>query len=88
VLSGWGYTWSQLRSRNYGNVAGLLKILMRLTELGSQAETDRGDCALRPGTGAVSLMDFKAFDRLVEIGYRDSTPEIAKWLEGPDAPVF
>jgi predicted acylesterase/phospholipase RssA/CRP-like cAMP-binding protein len=88
VLSGWGYTWSQLRARNYGNVAGLLKILMRLTELGAQAEPDRGDCALRPGTGAVSLMDFKAFDQLVEIGYRDSMPEIAKWLEGPDAPVF
>lgn len=88
VLSGWSYTWSQLRARNFGNVAGLLKILMRLTELGSQAETDRGDCALRPGTGAVSLMDFKAFDQLVEIGYRDAMPAIAKWLEGPDAPVF
>jgi NTE family protein len=88
VLSGWGYTWSQLRARQYGNVAGLLKILMRLTELGAQAESDRGDCALRPGTGAVSLMDFKAFDKLVEIGYRDAMPEIAKWLEGPDAPEF
>lgn len=88
VLSGWGYTWSQLRSRNYGNLAGLLKILMRLTELGAQAEPDLGDCALRPDTGGVSLMDFKAFDQLTEIGYRDAMPAIAKWLDGPDAPVY
>lgn len=88
VLSGWGYTWSQMRSRNYGNIAGLLKILMRLTELGAQAVPDLGDCALRPATGGVSLMDFKAFDQLVEIGYRDAMPAIAKWLDSPDAPVY
>ncbi|MGZ4712669.1 MAG: patatin-like phospholipase family protein [Acidimicrobiia bacterium] len=88
VLSGWGYLWSQLRTRSYGNLAGLPRILMRLTELGAQAEPDLGDCPLRPATSGVSLMNFKAFDELVEIGYRDAHPAIAKWLAGDDRPQF
>jgi predicted acylesterase/phospholipase RssA/CRP-like cAMP-binding protein len=80
VVSGWNYAWSQLRTRSYGNLASLPRILMRLTELGAGGNDDRGDLYLRPRTDAVSLMDFKAFDELIEIGRRDSDPEIAKWL--------
>ena len=41
---------------------------------------DQGDLYLRPRTDAVGLMDFKAFDELIEIGFRDADPEIAKWI--------
>jgi predicted acylesterase/phospholipase RssA len=80
VVSGWGYVWSQLRNRSYGNLVGLPRILMRLTELGAGGGADHGDLCLRPRTDAVSLMDFKAFDALMEIGRRDADPEIAKWM--------
>ena len=80
VVSGWGYAWSQLRTRSYGNLATLPRILMRLTELGAGGSDDRGDLYLRPHTDAVSLMDFKAFDELIEIGFRDAEPELAAWL--------
>ena len=66
--------------RSYGNLAGLPRILMRLTELGAGDTADQGDLYLRPRTDAVGLMDFKAFDELIEIGFRDADPEIAKWV--------
>ena len=53
---------------------------MRLTELGAGGGDDQGDLYLRPRTDAVGLMDFKAFDELIEIGFRDADPEIAKWI--------
>jgi predicted acylesterase/phospholipase RssA/CRP-like cAMP-binding protein len=80
VVSGWGYVWSQLRTRSYGNLASLPRILMRLTELGAGGSEDQGDLYLRPRTDMVGLMDFKAFDELIEIGRRDAEPEIGKWI--------
>lgn len=88
VVSGWGYLWSNLKARTPGNLASLPRLLVRLTELGSNADEDRGDCYLRPGTDAVSLLDFDAFDELVEIGRRDAAPALAEWLASPDAPSF
>ena len=46
--------------------------------------TDHGDLYLRPRTDTVSLMDFKAFDELIDIGFRDADPEIAKWFGDGD----
>ncbi len=80
VVSGWGYAWSRLRNGSDASLASLPRILMRLTELGAGGSDDHGDLYLRPRTDAVSLMDFKAFDELIEIGFRDADPEIAKWV--------
>ena len=80
VVSGWGYAWSRLRNGSDASLASLPRILMRLTELGAGGSDDHGDLYLRPRTDAVSLMDFKAFDELIEIGRRDADPEIAKWM--------
>jgi hypothetical protein len=41
---------------------------MRLTELGSERGTDRGDVYVRPAVDEFSIADFKAFDRLIEVG--------------------
>jgi predicted acylesterase/phospholipase RssA/CRP-like cAMP-binding protein len=79
VVSGWSYAWSRVRTRDR-NLASLPRILMRLTELGAGSIDDQGDLYLRPRTDAVSLMDFKAFDELIDIGFHDAEPEIAKWL--------
>ena len=80
VVSGWSYAWSKVRPRHDRNLASLPRILMRLTELGAGSTDDQGDLYLRPSTDSVSLMDFKAFDELVDIGFHDAEPEIAKWL--------
>ena len=79
VVSGWSYAWSRVRTHDR-NLASLPRILMRLTELGAGSIDDRGDLYLRPRTDTVSLMDFKAFDELIDIGFQDAEPEIAKWL--------
>jgi predicted acylesterase/phospholipase RssA/CRP-like cAMP-binding protein len=80
VVSGWAYAWSRLRTRSDEHLASLPRVLMRLTELGAGAGADQGDLYLRPRTDAVSLMNFKAFDELIEIGFRDADPEITKWF--------
>ena len=53
---------------------------MRLTALSAGGSEDQGDLYLRPRTDMVGLMDFKAFDELIEIGRRDTDPEIGKWI--------
>jgi predicted acylesterase/phospholipase RssA len=80
VVSGWSYAWNRMRKRQDGNLASLPRILMRLTELGAGSIDDQGDLYLRPRTDTVSLMDFKAFDELIDIGFRDADPEVAKWF--------
>ncbi len=54
--------------------------MMRLTELGNAAGEDRGDLYIRPPVDAFSIGDFKAFDRLVEIGYQAGIEAVDSWL--------
>lgn len=87
-VSGWGYLWAQLRGRTFSNLASLPRILMRLTELGTQGGDDEGDCYIRPGVDSVGLLEFSAFDRLIDIGRRDAGPPITAWLEADRVPRF
>jgi hypothetical protein len=56
------------------------RILLRLTELGSQGVDDLGDCYIRPEMENVSLLDFNRFDELVAIGERDAAATLDTWL--------
>lgn len=80
VLSGWKFLASSLRGRALDNLTTLPRLLMRLTELGSLGDDDRGDCYIRPSLDGVSLLDFDRFDELIESGRRDAGPAIAGWL--------
>jgi predicted acylesterase/phospholipase RssA len=52
---------------------------MRLTELGSVRDADRGDVYIRPDVDGYSIGDFKAFDRLVDLGYDAGLRAIDEW---------
>jgi NTE family protein len=80
VLSGWRFLASSLRGRTLENLATLPRLLMRLTELGSLGDDDRGDCYIRPALEGVSLLDFDKFDALIESGRRDADATIAAWV--------
>lgn len=73
VVSGWRFLAVNLRDRKFDNLTSLPRVLMRLTELGSLGDEDRGDYYIRPSLEGVSLLDFKRFDDLVAIGERDAT---------------
>jgi predicted acylesterase/phospholipase RssA len=60
---------------------GLARIMMRLTELGSEPTADRGDLYIRPEIDAFGIAEFKAFDRLLAIGYEAGTKAIKEWTE-------
>jgi len=60
--------------------AGLGRILLRLTEIGTD-HADRGDLCIRPAIDAFSIADFGAFDRLVDIGYEAAMEALPAWRE-------
>jgi NTE family protein len=80
VISGWRQLVSTVRQRKVDSLSSLPRVLMRLTELGSLADDDLGDCYIRPALSGVSLLDFDRFDELVESGQRAAEPVLDDWL--------
>ena len=50
-----------------------------LTELGSERNADRGDVYIRPAVDPYGIADFKAFDRLVELGREVGERVVDEW---------
>jgi hypothetical protein len=69
-------------------MAGIIRVLMRITELGGGGSPDLGDLYIRPPVDGIAMLDFSAFDRLVELGHETATTAIEKWLASDDAPTF
>ena len=90
VVSGWRWLVERVDPRAPTiEMAGLMKVLMRITELGGGGNpADRGDLYIRPEVDGVGMLDFKAFDRLVQSGYEAGSRAFEDWLSGPDAPSF
>ena len=80
VISGWRQLASTVRQRKVDSLTSLPRVLMRLTELGSLADDDLGDCYIRPPLTGVSLLDFDRFDELVESGQGAAEPVLDDWL--------
>ena len=55
------------------DMAGIIRMIMRITELGGSGATDLGDLYIRPPVDGFAMLDFSAFDRLVELGYATAT---------------
>jgi NTE family protein len=74
--------------RNGFRRPGIVSVLMRAGTVGSDAQTNvyrhRVDLLLDPPIESIDLMDWHAFDRAIEAGYR-STMEA---LERPDSPTL
>jgi predicted acylesterase/phospholipase RssA len=81
-VSGWRHLATSLRARQYDTLTTMPRILLRLTELGSQGDDDLGDCYIRPEMENVSLLDFNRFDELVAIGERDAAATLDAWRAG------
>jgi hypothetical protein len=60
--------------------AGLGRILLRLTELGTEPDEDRGDVLIRPPIEEFGIADFSAFDRLVTLGHEAGGRALEAWL--------
>jgi len=89
VVSGWRMLLNRLDPKvTAEQTAGLGRILMRLTELGSEQTDDQGDLYIRPAVDPFGIADFKAFDRLVQLGYEAGHEAVGAWLASDAAPKF
>ncbi len=89
VVSGWRWLLQRVDPRApTPDMAGIIRVIMRITELGGTGAADLGDLYIRPPVDGVAMLDFGAFDRLVELGYVAATERIEEWLASEDAPVF
>ena len=88
VVSGWEMLLRRLDPlAAKSETVGLARILMRLTELGSERSDDRGDVYIRPAVEAFGIADFKAFDRLVELGYAATNRAVGEWITRDSIPL-
>jgi len=89
VVSGWQWLVQRLDPRTPSpEIAGIIRILMRITELGGGGSPDLGDLYIRPPVDGFAMLDFSAFDRLVDLGYEAATEAIGAWLASDHAPAF
>jgi predicted acylesterase/phospholipase RssA len=64
------------------------RILMRLTELGSTRADDLGDVYVKPPVDEFGIADFKAYERLIEVGHAHGRATLEAWLASDSAPTF
>lgn len=88
VVSGWRWLVDRVNPRAASqDMVGAIKVLMRITELGGR-DDDKGDLYIRPIVDGVAMLDFGAFDRLVDAGYEAGTKAAAEWIASGRAPKF
>jgi NTE family protein len=90
VISGWQLLLDRLHPRRASpDVAGILTVLTRLTELGGGQDAltaDTGDLLITPDVERFPILDFGNFDALVVAGYEAGRPALAAWWEGERGP--
>jgi predicted acylesterase/phospholipase RssA len=88
VVSGWKWLLDRVNPRAASqDMVGAIKVLMRITELGGR-DDDKGDLYIRPDVSGVAMLDFGAFDRLVDAGYEAGTKAAREWIDSGTAPRF
>ena len=81
VVSGWQWLMQRLDPRAATpDMAGIIRVLMRITELGGSGAADLGDLYIRPPVDGIAMLEFGAFDELVELGYAAASTAIEEWL--------
>ena len=89
VVSGWRWLRQRVDPRAATpDMAGIIRVIMRITELGGTGAADLGDLYIRPPVDGIAMLDFGAFDRLVELGYATASAAIEEWLASDDPPRF
>jgi len=88
IVSGWKWLLDRVNPRAESqDMIGAIKVLMRITELGGR-DDDTGDLYVRPDVGGVAMLDFGAFDRLIDAGYEAGTAAAQEWIASGTAPKF
>jgi lysophospholipid hydrolase len=83
VVSGWRTLGQRLNPLvPTPDIAGITRILMRLTELSSTAREaqERADLTIRPDVSDYGMMDFASMDPLIRAGYTAGRRLIEDWL--------
>jgi predicted acylesterase/phospholipase RssA len=89
VQSGWKWLMQKMDPRvDNPDMAGIIRVMMRITELGGTGNPDLGDLYIRPPVDGIAMLDFSAFDQLLELGYATASVAIEEWLASEDAPAF
>ena len=81
VVHGWRLVLDRLHpARRSPQVAGILSILTRLTELGGGSRAvDRGDVLIRPDVERFPMLDFSNFGRIVDAGHHEAHAVLGPW---------
>jgi NTE family protein len=81
----WRLLWDRLRGRRRYRLPGLSSILMNTTILYSESRREEArqavDLYFNPEFGRIGLLEWSAFDRLVEIGYQHAREVLSKMTE-------
>jgi len=82
--SPWKVLWNRVfRSQESINVPNILDLLMRTTMVGSIHKTNavktNADLYLQPPLVRFKLLDFKALDEIVEVGYEYARKKLEGW---------
>ena len=89
VVSGWPLLWTMVRpGRRRNQMVNIVRVMTRLTELGSEAGDDAGDVVIRPEVQDLPVLDFDRFDTFVERGYRAALAVLEPWLVERGATPF
>ncbi len=89
VQSGWKWLMQKMDPRvDNPDMAGIIRVMMRITELGGTGNQDLGDLYIRPPVDGIAMLDFSAFDELLELGYATASVAIEEWLASENAPAF
>jgi predicted acylesterase/phospholipase RssA len=91
VPSVWAMLFAKLTVRSSKvRLPGLATLMLKSTEIGTMARVRelgaRADLLLRPEVYRFSMMNVKAFDRLIEAGYANAQDELAKWMQARATP--
>jgi NTE family protein len=83
ILHGWRTVRDRLHpGRRTPQIAGVLSILARLTELGGGSRrSDSGDILVRPDVERFPMLDFSNFDALIDAGHREAVAVLTPWWE-------
>lgn len=87
VVHGWRVLLDRVHPRRRSpQIAGILSILARLTELGGgSVAIDAGDVLVRPDVGRFPMLDFSRMDELIGVGQREGRAVLGEWWASREA---
>lgn len=85
----WEILWNRMNPFSTKRLPSIYKILLRSTMLSSEMERIRADADLyvRPPVERFDLLEWKSFDRIVDLGYRTACERLTEWARSGGVPA-